>query len=85
MLKRRDLDRAFTKLHADRVRCKHHVRGFVTVGSGKSVPVFVSRGSGEIPKIVIDKISKSLGLKKQTFIELCKCKVSRKEFLELTG
>ena len=81
-MKMRDMEKIFSKLELSIRSTKHHY-GWLIVDDIKILRVHYSHGKGEIPGKVVHKIRGQLKLSEKDFINLIKCPLSRKEYLEI--
>lgn len=78
------LERVFTKLKVQRTSSNHHVKGFlVDKGVKLYPPVYYSKGRGELPLFVQEKLRKALYLDRKEFSTLCRCKISHEEYYKI--
>ena len=81
---KKTLGRVFDKLEVQRSPSNHHIKGFLVENGIKLYPpLHYSKGRGDIPKFVEDKLSKALFLRKEEFHTLCGCKISRDEYFKI--
>ena len=81
-LKTADLETVFRKLGAELKPCKHHVRGIVRFGS-YAMPIYYSHGRKDIPTPVIGKMARSLRVSSETFVGMCRCRITREEYFNI--
>lgn len=78
------LERVFKKLKVQRTPTNHHVKGFLVDNGVKLYPpIYYSKGRGEVPLFVQEKLRKSLLLTRKELLTLCSCKISYVEYFKI--
>ncbi len=82
-LKKREAERVFRKLRVTEKVSTHHVAGVVRLDGILAVPIYYSRGRGDMPGRVGDRFRRSLYLSVEEFQRLAKCSMSRDQWVAL--
>lgn len=82
---KRDAARVFRKLKVREKTSTHHVAGVIELDGVLMLPIYYSRGRGDMPGRVGESFRKSLYVTQPEFARLIGCTMSREEWAGLVS